>query len=333
MVMWFRSRGALCWVSMLGLLSCARGIDLGLQGAGGTLAGGVGTTGSGLGGAQGSIAGGGSAGAGGQSGSETTAGSGGQGTAGSMVAGGSGGVAGSGGSDGQGGAAGTGGASRDASAGSGNQGGSAGQGGGAEAGEAAADRAGGGGVGGAIQDASADPDGASGSPDGTGGAPADVISEPACTSCGLRVQYQSRQDGATVLQTESTLKVFNTGTNPIDLTTITMRYWYTIDNPAVQLAICEFATLGCPSIGFNFTTVAPARPNANEYIEVGFIGGGTLAPGADSGEIQFGMHDSADVQTYIQTNDYSFQSTGAVFVDAPSITAYVNGVLAWGVEP
>jgi cellulose 1,4-beta-cellobiosidase len=78
--------------------------------------------------------------------------------------------------------------------------------------------------------------------------------------------------------------------------------------------------------------VAPVRATADTYLEVGFMGTAMLAPSASSGEVRLNLT-GANALSYDQANDYSFQSTGAVYVEAPRVTAYLGGTLAWGTEP
>jgi hypothetical protein len=60
------------------------------------------------------------------------------------------------------------------------------------------------------------------------------------------------------------------------------------------------------------------------------FGGGSLAPGADTGEIAIQMKGNTAMT---QTDDYSFLNTGANFIDRQEITGYVSGRLIWGMAP
>jgi cellulose 1,4-beta-cellobiosidase len=236
---------------------------------------------------------------------------------------------GSGGSASTAGSSGVGGSTAGAgSAGSGGTGGSGGSGGSGGGGGNAGTASGGAGMAGSGIDASV-------GTGGSAGAPMDASTEPppACTTCKLKVQYQCRQDGVSVKEASYILKVFNTGTMPIALGSITLRYYYTIDSTAAQEANCDFATVGCGNVALVFKTVTPAKPKADRYLEVTLSGTGSIAAGADSGEIQIRMHDPTYQAMYTQTNDYSFASTGAIYIDAPTITAYSGGTNVWGTEP
>jgi hypothetical protein len=193
--------------------------------------------------------------------------------------------------------------------------------------------AGGGGDGGAGgADASAGSGGASGAA-GAGGGVMDAAVElpPTCPTCALNAQYQCFQNGDMINPLELGLDVVNTSAMPIALSRITLRYWYTVDATGTQQARCNGAALGCQAVSLAVRLVNPPRVNANAYLEVGFLGTAMLAPNAASGEIRMSILGSAGL--YDQRNDYSFKSTGAVYAEAPNVTAYLGGTLAWGSEP
>jgi hypothetical protein len=61
-------------------------------------------------------------------------------------------------------------------------------------------------------------------------------------------------------------------------------------------------------------------------------GAGSLAPGANTNQIK-ARFSKNDWSFYTQTGDYSFDPSKTQFADWTKITAYRNGILAWGVEP
>jgi len=162
---------------------------------------------------------------------------------------------------------------------------------------------------------------------GAGAAGAGAAGAGAAGATGmLKVQYECRQNGPSVTQAEYSLKVLNTGTTDIALNTVTVRYWYTIDGSGAQAGTCASAAHPC-TIAFQSAT--PAKATADQYGVISFAGG-TLAKGTDTGEIQIVMHGSGNLN---QTNDYSFDNTGAVFSDEMHITGYISGKLVWGTPP
>jgi hypothetical protein len=281
-----------------GPITGAGGANPGVAGTGAAGLGQIGTAGAGGEIAPGAAGAVGSAGASGAAGAVGSAGSGAAG-----AAAGASGAAGKAGSAGATGAAGAGAAGAGAA-------GAGAAGAGAAGATGAAGRAAGGTGGGA---AGATPDA------GTDTATADC-------NCALKVQYQCLQDGPNVGAAEYLVKVVNTGTKPIALDTVTVRYWYTVDTTGAQTGMC---TGGANPCAISFHAYAPAKAKADAYAELTFAGG-TLAPGASTADLSVIMHGTGN---YNQANDYSLQSTGDHYVDDMNLTGYVAGKLLWGNAP
>ncbi|HKF22241.1 MAG TPA: cellulose binding domain-containing protein [Candidatus Angelobacter sp.] len=151
----------------------------------------------------------------------------------------------------------------------------------------------------------------------------------------LKVQDRSHDQDSPDNNLYALYEIFNTGTTPVPMSTLTMRYWFTNESPADPLVFnCDFAQVSCSNITSRFVTVANPVPLADTYVEIGFLSGaGTLAPGANSGEIQTRVH-KTDFLPMITVNDYSFISDPSfVYTDTTTVTLYLNGTLLWGVEP
>ena len=93
---------------------------------------------------------------------------------------------------------------------------------------------------------------------------------------------------------------------------------------------CDWAVVGCGAITRRVVAVSPARPGADAYLEVGFTGG-TLAPGASTGDIQLRFA-KADWSPLNEANDHSY-GTNTTYADSTRVTAYVGGGLVWGTPP
>jgi hypothetical protein len=129
------------------------------------------------------------------------------------------------------------------------------------------------------------------------------------------------------------LQVSNTGTTAVDLSAVTVRYWYTEDSTQPQTWVCDFAQLGCANLTARFVTLPTPRTGADTYVEVGFKTGlPALAAGAATGEIQ-DRFNRADWTSYTQTNDYSFNAAATSYAASTLVTVYVGGQLVWGTEP
>ncbi|HEX6290783.1 MAG TPA: glycoside hydrolase family 9 protein [Herpetosiphonaceae bacterium] len=148
---------------------------------------------------------------------------------------------------------------------------------------------------------------------------------------GLKVQYRAGDTNVGDNQIKPHFNVVNTGTTSVPLSELKIRYWYTIDGDKPQNYWCDYATVGCGTITARFVKLTTPRTTADYYLEVGFTGG-TLAPGASTGEIQ-NRFSKSDWTTYTESNDYSFDATKTVFTDWSRVTLYRNGTRVWGTEP
>jgi hypothetical protein len=169
-----------------------------------------------------------------------------------------------------------------------------------------------------------------------------------CTTCMVKVQYTCRSSDTG--QASFVLDVTNEASASFTLSSLTLRYWYTVDasQAANQELDCDFAKLGCTNIvtsadtspGPKFVPVMPpkplAAPTANEYAEIAFKAGAlSLDPFLDTGEIQLRLHNK-DFSPIKQDDDYSYDQTSCKdmqAIEAPKITAYLDGILVWGTEP
>jgi hypothetical protein len=161
-----------------------------------------------------------------------------------------------------------------------------------------------------------------------------------CTTCMVRVSYTCRSDDSG--EASFVLDVTNESSVTFALSTLTLRYWYTVDAGKVQELDCDFAKLGCSNLVTStdtnpppkFVAVMPPDPKASEYVEIAFKAGAfALDPLLDTGDFQLGLHNK-DGSPIVQTDDYSYNcAMKGNAVDSTTITAYLDGVLVWGTEP
>ncbi|WP_225850811.1 cellulose binding domain-containing protein [Streptomyces sp. HPF1205] len=147
----------------------------------------------------------------------------------------------------------------------------------------------------------------------------------------LKVQYKNNDSSPTDNQIKPGLNLVNTGTSAVSLSTVTIRYWFTGDGGSSFSTYIDYAALGSSNITTKVVSTS-ARTGADHYLEVGFTSGaGSLAAGKSTGDIQSRLNKS-DWSNFNETNDYSY-GTNTSYADAPKITVYIGGTLAYGTEP
>jgi endoglucanase len=148
----------------------------------------------------------------------------------------------------------------------------------------------------------------------------------------VKAQYNAGSStGASTTQLTPHIVLVNTGTAPIDLSTVTVRYWYTEDGTQSQTWACDYTPDGCTNDHGTFVAVSPARTNADTYLQISFSSR-TLNPGSATGDLQERIFKS-DNSSYNQANDYSFNAADTSYADSSTVTVYINGALVWGTEP
>ncbi len=151
----------------------------------------------------------------------------------------------------------------------------------------------------------------------------------------LQLYYMTGNPGTatTVNQIMPDLKLADVGHSSIDLSTITIRYWYTSDTQQPQQFWCDYAAIGCSMISGKFVSLTLPRTKADSYLQISFAPGVTaLTPGSDSGAIQLRFN-KANWSNYDESNAYSYPGSVTTYILATHITVYYKGTLVWGTEP
>lgn len=149
-------------------------------------------------------------------------------------------------------------------------------------------------------------------------------------SVALALTYQNGSTNPSSNQIQPELQLINTSSSSLDLTGVTIRYWYTANSTQQQDVACDYATVDCANVQTTLGQMSPTRPTADTYLEVSFTGG-TLATNATI-QIQLRIHRS-DWSNYDQTNDYSFIADATTYGANPHIGLYYKGALISGNEP
>jgi hypothetical protein len=166
--------------------------------------------------------------------------------------------------------------------------------------------------------------------------PAAQATPVSAATTGLAVQDRSHDNDNPDNQLYLDQQYLNNGTSSVAMSSITVKYWFTNDNPADPLVFaCDYAQVNCSNITGTFTTLAnPIAGQANTVLTLSFsAGAGSIAAGGSSGEFQGRVHHAA-YSNFNTAAAYSFVSDPSfVMKNTQTVTLYVNGVLASGVEP
>jgi hypothetical protein len=136
------------------------------------------------------------------------------------------------------------------------------------------------------------------------------------------------------------LRIDNKTPQSVDMSTVTLRYWYQDEGLGTALVLASnYVSIGYSNQGKVTSGIAVANPSpvpgADHYLELSFSG--TLAPQGDPAtNDQFNIHVTLHTSSYQGavdvSNDYSYDG-GAAGVYEPKIPLYESGKLIWGVEP
>lgn len=157
-----------------------------------------------------------------------------------------------------------------------------------------------------------------------------AVTPPQPTSGEVSVQMFNANTQTTTNGIMPRFRVVNTGTEPVDLSTVKIHYYYTKDGTQEQNFWCDWSSIGSNNVTYSFNSVS--KTNADTCLEIGFTSGaGTLQPG-QSIEVQ-ARFSKTDWSNYDQSNDYSFNPNNSYYGDWSKVTVYVGGTLSYGVEP
>lgn len=140
----------------------------------------------------------------------------------------------------------------------------------------------------------------------------------------LVVQYRAADTNPYDNQIKPHFNIVNRGSTAVNLSELTLRYYFSKDGNQPMNAWIDWAQIGSSNIQTTFT---------DTYVELSFTNGaGSISAGGQTGDIQLRMSKN-DWSNFDETNDYSFDPTKTSYADWDRVTLYLNGQLVWGIEP
>ncbi len=154
-------------------------------------------------------------------------------------------------------------------------------------------------------------------------------------SSGFEVQLLSAVTSATTNSPHPQIQIVNTGTGPLNLNNVTVKYWFNCDCTTQSLqAWVDWAGLipqGTSETGNVHVSVLPTSLGGQtDYVLYNFTGNIVLQPGQKI-QVQSRFNKS-DWSNMNQSNDWSFEPYTS-FTNALQVTGYLGGSLVWGEEP
>jgi hypothetical protein len=156
----------------------------------------------------------------------------------------------------------------------------------------------------------------------------------------VSVQAFNGSTAATTNSITPRIKITNSGQTSVSLSTVTVRYYYTVDMEKDQSFWCDYAAITSgtyrsltSSVTGSFVKMTTAKSGADYYVEIGFASAaGSLAAG-ETIELQLRFA-KTDWSNYNQSDDYSFfNASASTYNDTSKIPLYISGQLSIGTEP
>ncbi len=151
----------------------------------------------------------------------------------------------------------------------------------------------------------------------------------------LKVSYSNNGAGTTSNQIYINLKLRNLGTSDIDMSKLTIRYYFTKDSDKELKYYSDYVSMG--SISTAFYDLSPATAKADKYIEFKPSSGTISTAGAQwpkQSEVNIqGRVARSDWSNFDQSNDHSYMSATSQYVENPYIAVFESGTLIAGIIP
>lgn len=151
-------------------------------------------------------------------------------------------------------------------------------------------------------------------------------------STSIKVQFYNNSLSSTDNTIYPNFRIYNNGKSTISLSSITVRYYYTVDANKAQSIQVYKSNVNTQYVTGTLHKLQTPLNSADYYLEIGFNKkAGNLASGSYV-DVQSKISRN-DMSYYDQANDFSFNSSSTSYIDWHKTTGYINGTLIWGTEP
>lgn len=160
------------------------------------------------------------------------------------------------------------------------------------------------------------------------------VARPVAPAPKLSVGYRNLDRSPTDAWITPGFEVRNGGRTSVDLSRVTLRYWFTRDRAVDPIpARCLRAAVDCRQVTLRTVRLDRPRRGADTYLEVGFgAKAGVLPAGGRIGpvDVQLGRSDRG---LYDERDDHSWLAPTRAYLENPKVTVYLDGNLVAGTEP
>ncbi len=154
--------------------------------------------------------------------------------------------------------------------------------------------------------------------------------EQVVISSDLELQYKAFDTNVNDNQIKPHFRIVNQGDTAVNLSDVSIRYWFTQDSAQAMQVHCDWAGAGCSAINGTVEAMSVGTASADHYMEVNFSSG--TIPANGSTELQLRIN-KADWSNFNEANDYSFDAAYTSYAISDKVTLYENGQLVSGIEP
>lgn len=147
----------------------------------------------------------------------------------------------------------------------------------------------------------------------------------------LNAQFYNGNKEAKTNNISVNFRIVNTGTTELDLSDLSMKYFFTSDGPQAVNFTCDYSPIGNNNVVGTFEKVS-INTSTDTVLTVGFTtDAGTLKVG-QSVDVYGRIH-KEDWSMFTQTNDFSFNDTDSSFNNIGKISVYIGDTLVAGSTP